>query len=121
MAPAANDLNDALWAMAENFCFAIVILFLIMAAMFRSIRDAAIAMIGLPLGAVGGVLALRILELFVFQPLDLLTMTGFLVVIGLAVNNTVLLVARTREAEARGFRASRPFSPASKFGCVPSS
>lgn len=99
---AANDLSDALWAMAENFGFAVAILFLIMAALFRSIRDAAIAMIGLPLGAVGGVLALRLLEIFVFQPLDLLTMTGFLIVLGLAVNNTILLVARTREAEAEG-------------------
>ena len=29
-------------------------------------------------------------------------MTGFLIVLGLAVNNTILLVARTREAEAEG-------------------
>jgi multidrug efflux pump subunit AcrB len=40
--------------------------------------------------------------LFVFQPLDLLTMIGFIIVLGLAVNNTILLVSRTREAEAEG-------------------
>jgi len=41
---------------------------------------------------------LRILGLFVFQPLDLLTMIGFIIVLGLVVNNTILLVARTRQA-----------------------
>src|ERR1044071_6563002 len=34
--------------------------------------------------------------------LDLLTMIGFIIVLGLVVNNTILLVARTRQAEAEG-------------------
>jgi multidrug efflux pump subunit AcrB len=51
---------------------------------------------------VGGMAALRLLGLFVFQPLDLLTMIGFIIVLGLVVNNTILLVARTRQAEAEG-------------------
>jgi len=54
------------------------------------------------LGTVGGMAALRILGLFVFQPLDLITMIGFIIVLGLVVNNTILLVARTRQAEAEG-------------------
>jgi multidrug efflux pump subunit AcrB len=99
---AADDLNDALWSMGENFALAVVILFLIMTALFRSLRDAAIAVIVLPLGMVGGMFALRVLGLFVFQPLDLLTMIGFFIVLGLVVNNTVLLVSRTRAAEAEG-------------------
>ena len=65
-------------------------------------KDSAIATIALPLGMVGGMAALRILGLFVFQPLDLLTMIGFIIVLGLVVNNTILLVARTRQAEAEG-------------------
>ena len=99
---AADHLDNALLAMAGNFAFAVMVLFVIMAALFRSLRDAAIALIALPLGTVGGVLALRLLGLFVFQPLDLLTMIGFIVVLGLVVNNTILLVSRTREAEAEG-------------------
>lgn len=99
---ATNDLNDGLWAIGENFALALVILLAIMAALFRSVVDAAIAAIGLPLAGVGGVIALRILNLFVSQPLDLFALIGFLVVTGLAVNNTILLVVRTREAEAEG-------------------
>ncbi|HKD21566.1 MAG TPA: efflux RND transporter permease subunit [Rhizomicrobium sp.] len=99
---AANHLDNALWTMGKNFGLAVLILFLIMAALFKSVWDSAIATIALPLGMVGGMAALRLLGLFVFQPLDLLTMIGFIIVLGLVVNNTILLVARTRQAEAEG-------------------
>jgi multidrug efflux pump subunit AcrB len=99
---AANHLDNALMTMGQNFGLAVLILFLIMAAMFKSVRDSAIATIALPLGTVGGVAALQIVALFTFQPLDLLTMIGFIIVLGLVVNNTILLVARTRQAEAEG-------------------
>jgi HAE1 family hydrophobic/amphiphilic exporter-1 len=45
-----------------------------------------------PLGAVGGVLGLSILNLFVFQALDVLTMLGFIILIGTVVNNAILIV-----------------------------
>jgi multidrug efflux pump subunit AcrB len=99
---AANHMDNALWTMGKNFALAVLLLFLIMAALFKSVWDAAIATIALPLGTVGGVAALQIISLFVFQPLDLLTMIGFIIVLGLVVNNTILLVARTRQAEAEG-------------------
>jgi multidrug efflux pump subunit AcrB len=99
---AADHLDNALWNMGKNFALAVLLLFLIMAALFKSVGDAAIATIALPLGTIGGMAALRLLGLFVFQPLDLLTMIGFIIVLGLVVNNTILLVARTRQAEAEG-------------------
>ncbi len=99
---AANHLDNALWNMGKNFGLAVLLLFIIMAALFKSPKDAFIATIALPLGTVGGMAALRILNLFVDQPLDLLTMIGFIIVLGLVVNNTILLVARTRQAEAEG-------------------
>jgi multidrug efflux pump subunit AcrB len=99
---AADHLDNALWNMGKNFGLAVLLLFLIMAALFKSVWDSAIATIALPLGTVGGMAALRILGLFVFQPLDLITMIGFIIVLGLVVNNTILLVARTRQAEAEG-------------------
>ena len=103
---AADHLDNALWSIGKNFALAVLLLFLIMAALFRSLRDSAIATIGLPLGTVGGVAALQLVGLFTFQPLDLLTMIGFIIVLGLVVNNTILLVARTRQAEAEGMTRS---------------
>ena len=47
-------------------------------------------------------LAIRLLNLATFQPLDLLTMIGFVILLGLVVNNAILLVHQTRIAERDG-------------------
>jgi len=98
----ADQLEKAIGIMSENFAFALVILFLLMAALFRSVKDSALVVITIPLATVGGILALQILNLFVFQPLDLLTMIGFVILLGLVVNNAILLVHQTRLAQQTG-------------------
>ena len=45
---------------------------------------------------------LRVLGLFAFQPLDLLSMIGFVMMIGVIVNHAILLVDLTREAQNDG-------------------
>ncbi len=98
----ADQLEKAISVMAENFAFALVILFLLMAALFRSIKDSLLVVITIPLATVGGVLALQALNLVVFQPLDLLTMIGFVILLGLVVNNAILLVHQTRIGQGSG-------------------
>jgi multidrug efflux pump subunit AcrB len=73
-----------------------------MAAMFRSVRDSVIVLLVMPLAIVGGVIGLRVLNLFTYQSLELLTMIGFIILIGLVVNNAILLVHQTRAAERDG-------------------
>jgi multidrug efflux pump subunit AcrB len=98
----ADRLAGAIAQMGQNFVLAIVILALIMAAMFRSVTDSLIALVVMPLAIVGGVIALAILNLFTFQPLELLTMIGFIIMLGLVVNNAILLVHQTRSGERDG-------------------
>jgi multidrug efflux pump subunit AcrB len=98
----ANALNRAMVSMGTNFALALIVLFLLMAALFRSPRDSALVVLAMPLATVGGVIALRLLNLISFQPLDLLTMIGFVILLGLVVNNAILLVHQTRSAERDG-------------------
>jgi len=98
----ADQLEKAITVMAENFAFALVILFLLMAALFKSIKDSLLVVITIPLATVGGILALQLLNLSVFQPLDLLTMIGFIILLGLVVNNAILLVHQTRLGQEEG-------------------
>jgi multidrug efflux pump subunit AcrB len=98
----ANALTRAIKSMGGNFGMALVVLFLLMAALFRSMKDSFLVVLAMPLAMVGGVLALRLLNLFSFQPLDLLTMIGFVILLGLVVNNAILLVHQTRSAEREG-------------------
>ena len=98
----ADTLQRAVGNLAENFLVALGVLFLLMAALFRSPKDAALVTLALPLATVGGVVALRLINLVTFQPLDLLTMIGFIILLGLVVNNAILLVHQTRAAEREG-------------------
>ncbi len=98
----ADALARAVKNLSANFILAIVILFLIMAALFKSVKDSALVIVTLPMAAVGGVLAIRALDLVKPTPLDLLGMIGFIILLGLVVNNAILLVAQTRASEAEG-------------------
>ncbi len=87
---------DALWF---NLAIAGLITYLLMAALFESWFYPAVIIAAVPLGSVGGLVGLAALnaagEAFgVFQPLDVLTMLGFVILIGTVVNNPILIVDR---------------------------
>ncbi len=98
----ADRLEAALADMLKNFVLAIIILFLVMAAIFRSPRDSLLVLMVMPLALAGGVGALALLNLVTYQSLDLLTMIGFIILLGLVVNNAILLVSQTRDGETEG-------------------
>ena len=100
----ADKLQTALRSMSGSFVLAIAILFLLMAALFRSFKDSVLVLLALPLATVGSLVALRLMnDVFgVRQPLDLLTMIGFIILLGLVVNNAILLVHQTRAMERHG-------------------
>ena len=99
---AADKLEQALVNMSGSFFLAILILYLLMSALFRSFRDSLLVLLVLPLATVGSVIALQILGWVTFQSMDLLTMIGFIILLGLVVNNAILLVYQTRAAERAG-------------------
>jgi len=99
---AADKLDEALVNLSSSFVLALLILYLLMRALFHSFRDGLLVLLVLPLATVGGVVALWLLNLVSFQPLDLLTMIGFIILLGLVVNNAILLVYQTRAAERQG-------------------
>jgi len=98
----ADKLQIALKSMAGSFMLAMVILYLLMSALFRSFLDSLLTLLVIPLATVGGVILLRLTNLVTFQPMDLLTMMGFVILLGLIVNNAILLVYQTRAAERAG-------------------
>ena len=103
-AGSADSLSQAIKTIGLNFLVAVALLFMIMAALFKSLKDALLVVITLPMATVGGVLALKVLNIFTFSPLDLLGMIGFIITLGLVVNNAILLVAQTRASEQAGKR-----------------
>jgi multidrug efflux pump subunit AcrB len=102
----AEALDQALKSMAGSFSLAIVILYLLISALFRSFRDSLLVMLTIPMATVGGIISLRLIDLALFatggQKMDLLTMIGFVILLGLVVNNAILLVYRARDGEREG-------------------
>ena len=98
----ADSLKAAISTMSQNFLFAIGLLTLLIAGLFKSIKDSLLVVLALPLATVGGVASLQVMNLFMFQPMDLLTMIGFIILLGLVVNNAILLVHQTRLGEHEG-------------------
>ena len=89
----ADDLIQTRRALQGNFLLALVITFLLMAALFESFLYPLVIMFSVPLAAAGGFLGLHLMNRFVsYQPLDMLTMLGFVILIGVVVNNAILIV-----------------------------
>ena len=97
----ADALSKAIENLSGNFALAVVLLFLVMAALFKSVGDSIIVLISLPMAAMGSILGIRLMDLITPTPLDLLGMIGFIILLGLVVNNAILLVAETRRAEQK--------------------
>jgi multidrug efflux pump subunit AcrB len=102
MAGSADSLSKTLRTMGRVFALALIVLLLLMTALFRSLRDSLIVLLTVPLALIGGVIGLRMLDLVKFQALDLLSMIGFVMMIGVIINHAILLVAAVRSAEAEG-------------------
>ena len=78
---------------------ALLITYLLMAALFESFVHPFAIMFTVPLAAVGGFAALRLVHEFSLydvttpiQQLDVLTMLGFVILVGIVVNNAILIV-----------------------------
>ncbi|QDU93012.1 efflux RND transporter permease subunit [Lignipirellula cremea] len=105
LAGAADKLSDTWRALRLPVLLALLITYLLMAALFESWLYPFVIILTVPLGAVGGVLGLQLLSKYQFflasvqgiappapQTLDVLTMLGFVILIGTVVNNAILIV-----------------------------
>ena len=100
LAGTADKLASTWDALKFNVGLALLITYLLMAALFESWLYPLVVIFSVPLGAVGGVLGLNVLNWWLVneaegifgQPLDVLTMLGFVILIGTVVNNPILIV-----------------------------
>ncbi len=91
----ADKLTQTMDELSIDLVLALVIVFLVMAVLFESFIYPLIIMLSVPVAAAGGLGGLALLNRFVIQPLDMLTMLGFVILIGIVVNNAILLVHQT--------------------------
>ena len=94
----AWDFESMLSVLTSQFVLVVLITYLLMAALFESWLYPLVIICTVPLGAVGGILGLNLLNVYlgltgqIPQQLDVLTMLGFVILIGTVVNNPILIV-----------------------------
>ena len=84
---------DATWqAMKANVMIALGVIFLLMVVLLRNFVLPLIILTAVPVAGAGGIAGLALLNLYIRQPLDMLTMLGFVILTGVVVNNAILMI-----------------------------
>ncbi len=102
---AADKLAEAQDRFVGVLLLAVLISFLLMAALFEDFVAPLIILVTVPLAGAGGVVGLRLVDALLSpQTLDMMTAVGFVILIGVVVNNAILVVdgalLRLREGAA---------------------
>ncbi len=102
---ASSELEKTRSALSGNFALAVLIAYLLLVAVFSHWGFPLIIMTTVPMGISGGIIGLWLYNLVgdnlgllglmpLHQPFDIITMLGFLILIGTVVNNPILIVER---------------------------
>ena len=105
---ASDQLDATKAALAANLPVALVIVYLLLVAIFRHWGYPLLIMTTIPLGIAGGIVGLAFLNLAgvllgwlglggLHQPFDMISMLGFLILMGTVVNNPILIVDRAMQ------------------------
>ena len=80
--------------------------------------DGGVIMLSVPPALAGGILGLEVVNrTLTYQPLDILTMLGFVILIGVVVNNAILIVHQTRR-RLRRYRAAVQLTDCAARSCL---
>ena len=104
---AADQLEATKESLSSNFVIALVLSYLLLVAIFTHWRYPMFILATVPLGMAGGLLGLILVNGInsvlsnmgidaYHQPFDMITMLGFLILLGTVVNNPILIVDQTR-------------------------
>ena len=115
---ASDQLDATKAALAANYPVALVIVFLLLVAIFKHWGYPLLIMTTIPLGIAGGIVglvlmnavgnALTLMGLDGFhQPFDMISMLGFLILMGTVVNNPILIVDQAKRLMEKGDTSPR--------------
>ncbi len=114
---AADQLDSTREALVGNYAVALLIIYLLLVAIFGHWGYPLLIMASIPLGIAGGIVGLSLLNGVgsllpllgfsqIVQPFDMISMLGFLILMGTVVNNPILIVHRAvANVKAQGMGA----------------
>lgn len=94
----STQINDMLRQMSELMAVALLFIYLVMVAQFQSLLSPFIVMFTIPLAFTGGMIGLIVTR----QQLSMLSLMGFLILMGTVVNNGIVFVDYTNQLRMGG-------------------
>ncbi|MDP2247933.1 MAG: efflux RND transporter permease subunit, partial [Nitrosomonadales bacterium] len=104
----AEELEKTTRNMLFVFALALVLLYMVLASQFNSFLQPLIVMVAQPLAVIGGVLALLLTN----NSLNIFSMIGMVLLIGLVAKNSILLVDLTNQLRQKGAEIDAALSAA---------
>jgi multidrug efflux pump subunit AcrB len=110
---AADQLDATREALSGNYLVALLVIYLLLVAIFSHWGYPLLIMTSIPLGIAGGIVGLWLLNAIgaglpmiglraIVQPFDMISMLGFLILMGTVVNNPILVVHRAVQNTTEG-------------------
>lgn len=115
---AADQLDATRDSLSSNFLIALILIYLLLVAIFKHWFYPFLILATIPLGIAGGILGLVGVNASagliasiglnpIVQPFDMITMLGFIILLGTVVNNPILIVEQARRNLANDANAIR--------------
>jgi multidrug efflux pump subunit AcrB len=99
----AEEMKTMFQSMVVAGLLSLIFIFMVLASLYESVITPFTIMTALPLAIVGGILAL----LFAGQPIDMFTMIGMIMLLGIVAKNSILMVDYIQQLMRRGFGISK--------------
>ncbi len=100
LAGSSRDLDESASSLIYAFFFALVLIFLVLAAQFESYRDPLIVMLTVPLAIAGALISLYLFR----QTLNIFSEIGIIILIGIVTKNGILIVEFANQKKSAGLK-----------------
>jgi multidrug efflux pump len=98
LAGSSRDLDESASSLVYAFVFALILIFLVLAAQFESYRDPLIVMLTVPLAIAGALISLVVFD----QTLNIFSEIGIIILIGIVTKNGILIVEFANQKKSAG-------------------
>jgi len=100
LAGSSRDFDESASSLVYAFVFALILIFLVLAAQFESYRDPLIVMLTVPLAIAGALISLIIFD----QTLNVFSEIGIIILIGIVTKNGILIVEFANQKKVAGMK-----------------
>jgi len=100
LAGSSRDFDESASSLVYAFIFALILIFLVLAAQFESYRDPLIVMLTVPLAIAGALISLIAFD----QTLNVFSEIGIIILIGIVTKNGILIVEFANQKKAAGMK-----------------